>query len=151
MLVEVLTALALVAVGLAAFASGVPTSAMAVAEGAQLSTATFLAVARLEEVRAADWSAAPPIDRLGLSAVPLSPPLVGAAITFPDETALPHPYAGYTRRVRIVDCGLPPGCGAVTSQRLRQVTVTVAYRPVTSLGTAASDKAVSLTTLITQR
>jgi len=151
MLAEVLAAVAVVAIGLSALTSALPVAGAAVSEGARLSTATFLAGARLEEVRAAVWSAAPPLDRLGVSGAPLSPPQSGGTTTFADEVALPDPYAGYSRQVRIVDCGLPPGCGAVISGRLRQITVTVAYRPVTASGRAAIDKSVSLTTLIAQR
>lgn len=151
MLAEVLAAVAVLAIGLSALASALPVAGAAVSEGAKLSTATFLAAARLEEVRAAPWSAAPPVDRLGVSSAPLSPPESGGLTTFADEAALPDPYAGYSRQVRILDCGLPPGCGAVISARLRQVTVTVAYRPVTASGMAAMDKAVSVTTVLAQR
>jgi len=151
MLAEVLAAVAVVAIGLSALASAIPVAGAAVSEGARLSTATFLASARLEEIRAAAWSATPAVDRLGVSGAPLSPPESEGATTFADETALPDPYAGYSRQVRILDCGLPPGCGAVTSVRLRQVTVTVAYRPVTATGVAAIDKSVSVTTLVAQR
>ncbi len=151
MLAEVLAAVAVVAIGLSALASAIPVAGAAVSEGARLSTATFLAGARLEEIRAAAWSATPAVDRLGVSGAPLSPPESEGATTFADETALPDPYAGYSRQVRILDCGLPPGCGAVTSVRLRQVTVTVAYRPVTATGVAAIDKSVSVTTLVAQR
>jgi hypothetical protein len=151
MLAEVLAAVAVVAVGLSALASAIPVAGAAVSEGAKLSTATFLVSARLEEVRAAAWSAAPAVDRLGVSAAPLSPPQSGGRTTFADEAVLPDPYAGYSRQVRILDCGLPPGCGAVTSGRLRQVTVTVTYRPVTATGLAAIDKTVFVTTLVAQR
>ena len=151
MLAEVLAAVAVVAIGLSALASAIPVAGAAVSEGARLSTATFLAGARLEEIRAAAWSATPPADRLGVSGAPLSPPQSGGATTFADEMALPDPYVGYSRQVRILDCGLPPGCGTVMSARLRQVTVTVAYRPVTASGVAALDKTVSVTTLVAQR
>ena len=151
MLAEVLAAVAVVAIGLSALASVIPVAGAAVSEGARLSTATFLASARLEEIRAAVWSARPPVDRLGLSDSPLSPPQSGGAGTFADESPLPDPYSAYSRQVRILDCGLPPGCGAVNSARLRQVTVTVAYRPVTAAGVAAVDKTVSVTTIVAQR
>jgi hypothetical protein len=151
MLAEVLAAVAVVAIGLSALTSALPLAGAAVSEGAKLSTATFLAGARLEEVRAAAWSAAPPVDRLGVSGAPLSPPQSGGMTTFADEAALPDPYGGYSRQVRVLDCGLPPGCGAVTSGSLRQVTVTVAYRPVTASGLAALDKTVFVTTLVAQR
>jgi hypothetical protein len=151
MLAEVLAAVAVVAIGLSALTSAIPVAGTAVSEGAKISTATFLANARLEEVRTAAWSATPPVDRLGVSGAPLSPPQSGNTTTFADEAVLPDPYAGYSRQVRVLDCGLPPGCGAVTSGGLRQVTVTVAYRPVTARGLAALDKTVSVTTLIAQR
>ena len=151
MLAEVLAAVAVVAIGLSALASAIPVASAAVSEGARLSTATFLAGARLEEIRAAVWSATPPVDRVGLSGSPVAPPQSGGATTFADELALPAPYGGYSRQVRILDCGLPPGCGAVVSARLRQVTVTVAYRPVTAAGLAALDTSISVTTLVSQR
>jgi len=151
MLAEVLAAVAVVAIGLAALASAIPVTGAAVSEGAKLSTAAFLASARLAEVRVASWTAAPPVDRLGVSGAPLSPPESDGTTTFSDEAVLPGPYGGYSRQVRIVDCGLPPGCGAITSGRLRRVTVTVAYRPVTAGGLAPLDKTVSVTTLVAQR
>jgi hypothetical protein len=151
MLAEVLAAVAVVAIGLSALTSALPLAGAAVSEGAKLSTATFLAGARLEEVRAAAWSAAPPVDRLGVSGAPLSSPQSGGMTTFADEAALPDPYGGYSRQVRVLDCGLPPGCGGVTSGRLRHVTVTVAYRPVTVSGLAALDKTVFVATLVAQR
>lgn len=137
MLIEVIAAIGVVALGLTAFASSIPVASMAVSEGAQLSTATFLAAERMEEVRAVEWRAGSTLPR--------------PSVAFPDEAALPNPYAAYRRQVRIVDCGVPPGCGAATSTLLRQVTITVAYRPVTASGLGASDKAASLTTLITER
>ena len=151
MLIEVLAAVAVVAIGLSALTSSLPVTGAAVSEGARLSTAAFLATARLEEVRAAGWSAAPPVDRLGVSSGHLSPPQSGGITTFPDEAALPDPFAGYSRQVRVLDCAMPPGCGAVTSAGLRQVTVTVAYRPIAASGLAALDKAVSVSTLVAKR
>lgn len=151
MLAEVLAAVAVVAIGFAALTSALPVAGAAVSEGARLSTAAFLATARLEEVRAAAWSAAPPVDRLGVSGGHLSPPQSGGMTTFPDEAALPHPFASYSRQVRVLDCAMPPGCGAVTSSGLRQVTVTVAYRPATAGGLAVVDKTASVSTLVARR
>ena len=151
MLTEVLAAVAVMSIGLSALISAIPGAGAAVSEGAKLSTATFLAGARLEEVRAAPWSEAPPVDRLGVSGAAPSAPQSGGTTTFADEAALPAPYAGYSRQVRIRDCGLPPGCDATSSSHLRQVTVTVAYRPVTASGVAALDKAVTITTLVARR
>lgn len=151
MLTEVLAAIAVVAIGLAALASSVPPAATAANEGASLSTAAFLAGARLEEVRAAAWSKTPSVDRLGVSSGPLSAPQIAGVTTFADEDAVAGAYGAYSRQVRILDCGVPPGCGAVLSSRVRHVTVTVAYRPVTVTGVAALDKTVSLATLVAQR
>lgn len=134
MLLEAIAAAGIVALGLVAFLSGLPAAATAVSEGAQLSTATFLATSRLEEVRRLAWS--------GVA-------LDGSA--FPDEPVLAGLYAGYSRQVRIVECSAPPGCGSITSPQIRQITVTVGYRPVAASGLAADSKAVSLTTLITAR
>jgi hypothetical protein len=134
MLLEAIAAAGIVALGLVAFLSGLPTAATAVSEGAQLSTATFLATSRLEEVRRLAWS--------------------GVALdgsTFPDEPLLAGLYAGYSRQVRIAECSVPPDCGSITSPQIRQITVTVGYRPVAASGLAADRKAVSLTTLITAR
>src|SRR5215813_12057289 len=134
MLLEAIAAAGIVALGLVAFLSGLPAAAMAVSEGAQLSTATFLAASRLEEVR-----------RLAWSGVALHPRAL------PAERALAEPYAGYSRQVRIADCSVPPGCGAIAAPLIRQVTVTVAYRPLTASGLAGESKAVTLTTLVASR
>ena len=136
MLLDAIAAVAVVALGLAAFVAGLPVVAMSVSEGAQLSTATFLAAARMDEIRAAGWRDASVLDRPGSA--------------FPDEPALEVPYAGYARQVRSVDCGAAPGCGGVIPL-LRQVTVTVAYRPLSAAGLAADSKTVSITALIAPR
>ena len=134
MLLEAIAAAGIVALGLVAFLSGLPTAATAVSEGAQLSTATFLATSRLEEVRRLAWRGVA-FDRS----------------TFSDEPFLAGPYAGYSRQVRIAQCSAPPGCGSITSPRIRQITVTVGYRPVAASGLAADNKAVSLATLVTDQ
>lgn len=151
MLTEVLAAIAVVALGLAALASAIPVAAGAVSEGGQLSTATFLASARLEQVRAAVWSEKPLVDLLGVSADAVTPPRSAGLPSFPDEPSLAPLYRGFSRQVRILDCGTPPGCSGVVSSRLRQITVRVAYRPVTVTGVASTDKTVSLTTLVSER
>src|SRR5258705_4066872 len=104
MLLEVIAAIAVVALGLTAFASGIPVAAMAVSEGARLSTATFLAAERMEEIRGVEWRAGSALQSLSL--------------TFPDESALPNPYAAYSRQVRVVDCGRPPGRGGASAPLL---------------------------------
>jgi hypothetical protein len=150
-LVEVLAAAAVVALGLTALVTAIPVAAVAVSEGGQLSTATFLASARLEQVRSAVWSERPVVDLLGVSTDAVTPPQSAGLPSFPDEPSLAPLYGSFSRQVRIRDCGAPPGCGGVVSSRLRQITVRVAYRPMTATGVASTDKTVSLTTLVSKR
>lgn len=133
MLLEVLAAVAVVAFGLTAFVSGLPVAAISVSEGAQRSTATFLAAARLDEIRAAGWRDGAALDR-----------------AVPDEPTLSAPYAGYARQVRTVDCGTTTACG-IMAPGLSEVTVTVAYRPLTAFGLAAEPRSVSITALVARR
>jgi prepilin-type N-terminal cleavage/methylation domain-containing protein len=150
-LIETMIAAAVVGVGLVAVSAAIPVASYGVQEGRQLTTATFLAGQRLEQVRAARWEAGPPaVDELGVSAVPTAAPAAGALVTFPDEPDMSGLYAGYARTVRISDCAA--GCGSVTRADLRQVTVTVAYRPMTGAGGLATvPKAATLTMYVAQR
>ena len=66
-LVEILVAIAIIGIGLVGLAVVVPVASYGVQEGNQLSTATFLAEQRLEEVRNAPWAASPANDCLGVS------------------------------------------------------------------------------------
>jgi prepilin-type N-terminal cleavage/methylation domain-containing protein len=136
-MVEILIAVGIIGVGLVALSSAIPIAAYGIQEGNQLSTATFLANQRLEQVRNAQWQATPAVDTLGLSASDTAAPTGdGGATTFPDEDPVGAPYTGYTRTVRITDCGVSPGCSGVVNAGLRQVTVTVGYRPMTGVGVA---------------
>ena len=162
-LVEILLAVFIISVGLVALSSAIPLAAYGIQEGNQLSTATFLANQRMEQVRNAQWQAAQPpapataivaaIDNLGVSASSTSAPEVGGVTTFADETPLAAPYAGYSRTVRITDCGSGGGCDGTVYPNLRQVTVTVSYRPMTGVGVASSTrtKSVVVTMYIAQR
>jgi prepilin-type N-terminal cleavage/methylation domain-containing protein len=145
-LVEVIVAVAIIGVGLVALATAIPLSSYGIQEGNQLSTATFLATARLEQVKNATWTAT--TDNLGVSPGPGAPPQSGATVTFPDETPVAAPYSQYTRTVRIVSCAA--GCG-VNDADLRQVTVTVSYRPLTGVGQAPASKAAVVTTYIARK
>ena len=171
-LMEVMFAVAIIGIGLAALLSAIPIAAYGIQEGNQLSTATFLANQRMEQVRNATWQAASPppvqpavllVDKLGASApITTAPVGDGGAITFPDENLGPSPpctfapLSGsgcYTRNVRITDCGVAPGCNGIVAASLRQVTVTVSYRPMTGIGVASAgtSKAAVITMLVTQR
>jgi len=145
-LAEVLVALPIITIGLLALLSAIPISTYATREGGQMSTATFLANQRLEQVRNAEWLATCPatVDTLGVSASSTAAPVDGsAAITFADENSLAAPYAAYARQVRITDsvasttvCNV--ATGAITgTYGLRTVTVTVTYQPLSATGTNA--------------
>jgi len=149
---EIAVAAAVLAVGLVGVSAAFPSLGYAIQEGKQLSTATFLATQRLEQVRRARWEQGPPaVDELGVSTSRLAAPMSGAVTTFPDEPALPGSYAGYSRSVRIADCAA--GCGGIARGDLRQVTVSVTYRPMTAGGgfAAAGSRAATITMYLAQR
>ncbi|MGH7396464.1 MAG: type IV pilus modification PilV family protein [Candidatus Rokuibacteriota bacterium] len=158
-LAEVLVALTVIPIGLVALLSAVPIASYAIQEGKQLSTATFLANQRLEQIRNAQWVVCPATDDLGLSPSATAAPQssITAAVTFPDESALPAPYTEYSRRVRITDlvastASCPGGLLTGTTGR-RQATVTVSYRPLTGVGQAGTGvtKSAIVTMEIAQR
>lgn len=152
-LVEVMVAVGVLTIGLAALIAAVPFATSTTREGAQRSTATLLANERLEQVRLARWSATPkPIDDLGVSPTAVAPPASGAVVTFPDEPALPAPYGEYARTVRVTDCA-SGGCGGVARPDLRQVTVAVSYRPTPGTGVAPADtvRTATVTTFVSKR
>ena len=153
-LMEVLIATAIIGLGLIALSSAIPIAAYGIQEGNQLSTATFLANQRMEQARNAVWQASPAVDKLGISASDTVAPIGdGGAVTFPDETPVAAPYTGYTRTVRIKDCSVAPGCAGVVDAALRQVTITVGYRPMTGVGVAAvgAVKTATISMYVSQR
>ena len=136
---EILAAVVVIMVALVALASAIPLSAYGIQEGSQLTTATFLANQRLEQVKLKAWTALPAADAVGLSAsATAAPQKAGGITTFPDESPVAAPYTQFTRTVRIIDCGTGAGCGGVVHAGQRQVTVTVSYRPLTGQGQAAA-------------
>lgn len=165
-LAEVLVAVALIGIGLVGVMVVVPIASYGLQEGAQVSTATFLAEQRLEEARNAPWQANPPNDCLGVGPTgpptsmdctrPAPTPCVAktSCTTFPDEPSVPG-YGGYRRILRVTDCGVAPGCGvgtgAVQDPNLRLVTVTVSFTPLTGAGVGTSQKSVTLQLLIAKR
>jgi prepilin-type N-terminal cleavage/methylation domain-containing protein len=161
---EILAAVAVIMIALVALASGIPIASYGIQEGRQLTTATFLANQRMEQVKATAWtgSAPPPcplsppaVDNLGISASTTSAPQrCDGTTTFPDENPVAAPYTQYTRQVRITDCGPPgAGCGTIIDPGLRQVTVTVSYLPMTGVGVASSGstKSAIVTMLVARR
>ena len=169
---EVLVAFAVIAVGLAAIMSAISFGAVGVQEGKQLSTATFLADQKLEQVRNVPWTSTPANDCLGISASATAAPIVPAAATctygaatvaaggtlpwFADEgaTAIAG-FSGYCRQVRVTDCSVGAGCTGVVDSALRLIAVTVTYTPLgiinTPGGAAPAPKTVTVDLLISLR
>lgn len=149
---EVLCALVVISIGLLALAPAIQGSATLINRANVKTKAVFLSQQRLEQVKNRIWLVGPPTqDTLGVSAdATTAPP------TFPDEAY--GSIAGYPndrRTVRITDCGVAPGCGnpAIQSVTLRQVTVTVFYRPFVPEGAtgAPAEESTQVTTLIARR
>ena len=174
-LVEVLIALAVLGVALAALVAVVPLSTHGLQEGTQVSIATFLAEQRLEQIAGAVWTAAPSNDCVGTSGVAaltwrfdggVAPRGIGTCdggdASYPDEAAdgtiagtpptrLADPFgSGYTRRARIQPCDAPgAACGGVADPALRLLTVRVGYVSRGSAG--AEQRWVELSTLIARQ
>jgi hypothetical protein len=156
-LMEVMIAVGIIGVGLWALSAAIPLAAYGIHEGSHLSTATFLANQRLEQVRNAGWEVGPPcLDKLGVSASSTAAPVgscAGGGTTFPDENPVAAPYTDYTRAVRITSCGVGAGCNLIVDNDLRQVDVTVTYRPMTGIGVSATGtaKASTVTMYVAKR
>jgi prepilin-type N-terminal cleavage/methylation domain-containing protein len=169
---EILVALVIISVGLVGLASVLPISSYGIQQGNQLSTATFLAEQRLEQIKGLAWTASPNVDCLGASSnwsfggggatptIPYTNPpgaTCGSVPSLNDETPtsnpLPSPYGNYTRQVRIRDCSAAgSGCG-VSDNRIRMVTVQVSFIPLQGVGGVAltQPQSIQLTTLMAQR
>lgn len=163
-LAEILVATVIISIGLVGLAVVIPLASYGVHEGNALSTATFLAEQRLEEVRNASWTTTPSAnDCLGTgpSAAATSTtcartqPAVctsgTSCTTFEDESAVSG-YGSYSRNVRITDCGTT-ACAGVTNANMRLVRVTVSYRPISGVGGsgATASKSAVLELIITKR
>jgi prepilin-type N-terminal cleavage/methylation domain-containing protein len=165
-LVEVLLAAFVMTIGLVGLLSVVPVGTSATTDGYRLSTATFLANQKLEEVRNMPWRSAPANDCLGFSASATAAPTVPAGATctlggttinaggalpwFANEASITG-FQGYQRNVRITNCGAGAGCSGVVDATLRNVVVTVTYRTGSAVAVSSIDKPVAVTMLVTQR
>jgi len=163
-LVEVLLAAFVITIGLVGLLSVIPVGTFATTDGYRLSTATFLADQKLEEVRNMPWRSAPANDCLGVSASATAAPTVpagascslggttinagGALPWFANESSITG-FQGYTRNVRISTCTVAL-CG-VADTTLRNVVVTVTYRTGSAVAVASTDKPVTVTMMVTQR
>jgi Tfp pilus assembly protein PilV len=159
--VEVIVALGVITAGLLALIAMMPLSTSLIGESNLKTTATFLAQQRLEQVRNAQWTAAPAVDTVGGSGSNGTAPV---ADRWPDEGystiviatgATNASYPGYRRQVRIADCSVVVCSGIPTAtvsiNTLRRLTVTVFYRQMTGPGTAGAEAWVQTTTLLARR
>jgi hypothetical protein len=151
--VEVVVAAGVILVGLVALLGAMPLGTRLIGESNRMTTATFLAQQRLEQIKNARWTEKPVADTLGgggssgTAAVP----------QWPDEAyGYDAGYPPFRRQVRISDCsvvacgGIPIGTGSANT--LREVTVTVSFRPLPGVATSASnEEGVQLVTLIARR
>jgi prepilin-type N-terminal cleavage/methylation domain-containing protein len=140
-LAEVLAALTVLSIGIVAMISLLPLAGSGIHEGAYRTTATFLALQRLEQIRHAVGTADSQTDPFGSGGVP-----------FPDEPAMAPPHAVFGRSLRVRDCGAAPGCDGMQAPGVRQVTVTVTYPAATNQGIPAAHRAaVVLSTYVGSR
>lgn len=170
--VEVLIAVGVITVGLVALIAAMPLGISLIGESNRKTTATFLAQQRMEQMKNARWTVAPP-DTLGgagsngTAAVAQWADQPYDTIVVPDTqpyanvcmpTAQPGfaCYPGFRREVRIADCSVVAcsgiAVGAVGANTMRQVTVTVFFRPLAGTGMAqAAEESVQFVTLIAKR
>jgi hypothetical protein len=148
-LAEILVATVIIGVGIVGLAIVIPLSSYGVHEGNALSTATFLAEQRMEEIRNAAWTTVPSaVDCIGIGSggaptsntctrtQPTACNTGAACTTYPDEASVTG-YAPYSRSVRVTDCNAGSGCAGVINPNMRLVTVTVTYRPISGVGAMA--------------
>jgi prepilin-type N-terminal cleavage/methylation domain-containing protein len=174
-LMEIMIAVAIIGVGLIALAQVIPLAAYGIHEGSHLSTATFLANQRLEQMRNASWEVGTPltppcvplpppppiatetaVDRLGVSANATAAPIsscTGGGVTFPDENPVASPYGAYSRTARVTGCLVAADCNGIVDGDLRKMTVTVTYRPMTGIGLspAGTNKATTVSMYVAKR
>ena len=165
---EVLLAALIITIAFVTLLAVIPYSSASVQSGNQTSTATFLADRKLEEAKLVPWTSTPDNDCLGISngnAAPTIPPgktcvLNGVNLNpgqplpwAADEnaTAIPN-FNGYSRIVRVTDCGVGVGCTGIIDPAMRLVTVSVTFNPGVSVNSAgASPRTVTVGMLVAQR
>lgn len=133
-LVEILVALGVLTIGLMTLLSAFPVAFSGVSSGRQSSTAVFLAVQRLEEIKAFAMSPDPARGFVNVTSE-----------NFPAEpyTAISG-YARYRRQIMVADSPVVPA-------DTKGVRVAVFYRPTTAAGLAVYETMVSVSTLIASR
>jgi prepilin-type N-terminal cleavage/methylation domain-containing protein len=153
-LAEILVATAIISIGLVGLAVVIPVASYGVQEGNQMSTATFLAEQRVEQIRNSTWNTQANGDCIGLGAPPA--PSGGntcagsTAVTFANETTVTG-FTDYSRATTITDCGVGAGCAGVVNSGMRLVRVSVTYRPLTGAGVSPTTKTVNVDWLVSQK
>ena len=170
-LVEVVSALGIIMVGLLALIAAMPLSTSLIGQSNLKTTATFLAQQRLERIKNAQWCSACGAGGAAVDALGGAGSSGGSAVAqWPDEDYGTIAFPGapncagndrsggcaFRREVRITDCsiaacsGIPTGTASVNN--VRQVTVTVFFRPLSGVGTiSANVESLQLVTLIARR
>src|SRR6185295_15186372 len=74
----------------------------------------------------------------------------GALPWFTDQSSISG-FQGYSRNVRITNCGVGAGCGGVVDATLRNVVVTVTYRTGSAIAVSSTDKPVVVSMTVSQR
>jgi hypothetical protein len=160
-LIEALAATAVVGVGIAGLLTIVPIAGHGMQDGSHLSSATFLAEQRLEQVRDAAWTSTPDHDCLGLGtgAAPRVPPgkicrrgsatIAAGETTFADEQILPD-APGFGRTVRVQECSAQ-ACAGIAAPDQRLVTVTVTYATPIDGAAPTRTAAVTLAMIVSRR
>jgi len=165
---EVLIASVIITLAFVALATVVPIAGFGVQEGYQVSTATFLADQKLEQSKNLPWVGSPANDCVGISASSTAAPTVpggssctnggtniaaGGAVTWLADEASVTNFPGYSRSVRVTDCGTGGGCAGVTDSGMRLVTVTVTYTQGNATGTVGTTgpKSIQVQMVVSQR
>jgi len=163
---EVIVALGIITFGLLGLIAAMPLSTSMIGQSNLRTTATFLAQQHVERIKNTTWTALPATDTLGgagsngTAAVAQWPDENYGAITFPGAgNCAANDQSGscrFRRQVRIIDCsvvscsGIP--VGTANANTLRQVTVTVFFRPISGAGQSQNDEeSVQLGTLMARR
>jgi len=176
-IVEVVIALGIIMVGLLALIAAVPLSTGLIGQSNLKTTAAFLAQQRLERIKNAQWCLACGAGGAAVDALGGAASNGGSAVAqWPDEDygTIAFPGAqncaggdrsggcGFRREVRINDCSIAFADGVHTCSGIaigtasvndvRQVTVTVFFRPQTGVGTmGANIESLQAVTLIAKR
>jgi type II secretory pathway pseudopilin PulG len=171
--IEVVVALGVIMVGLLALIAAMPLSTGLIGQSNLKTTAAFLAQQRLEQIKNAQWcptcgNGGAAVDTLGGAGS--TGGAAAALAQWPDEDYGTIVFPGapncagtdrsggcrYRRQVRITDCSvaicsaIPTATGSVSN--VRQVTVTVFFRPISGTGTtSANEESLQLVTLIARR